>query len=151
MSSELSRREVRSLIFHVLYALEAFDYEVSVESVIDQFNRGFETDIPEDGEIAHVVKAIAAKRKQLDDFLVPLFANWRLERIGCCTRIILHMALWELMETEMPSTIVINEAIELAKGFSEKDAYKFINGVLDQAVKKLDRPQHKISTEDNRD
>jgi N utilization substance protein B len=47
------------------------------------------------------------------------------------------MASWELLETDTPSTIVINEAIELAKAFSEKDAYKFINGVLDQAVKNL--------------
>ena len=49
------------------------------------------------------------------------------------------MALWELMETETPSTIVLNEAIELAKCFSEKDAYKFVNGVLDKAVKQLNR------------
>jgi N utilization substance protein B len=137
MVEERSRREVRSLIFHVLYTMDSFDYDISAQSAVEQYNNGFETDIPLDGEIVKTVEQIVEKRKKLDEFLTPLFANWRLERIGCCTHLVLHMALWELMETDTPSTIVINEAIELSKCFSEKDAYKFINGVLDQAVKKL--------------
>jgi len=141
MSFELSRREVRSLILHVLYTVNAFDYDISVEAAIDQYNRGFETDLPLDGEIANVVNKIIEKREEFDVFLIPLFANWRLERIGCCTHLILYIAVWELMDTDTPSTIVINEAIELSKCFSEKDAYKFINGVLDQAVKKLEQSE----------
>ena len=137
MVEERSRREVRSLIFHVLYTMDSFDYDISAGAVVEQFNKGFETDIPLDGEIVKTVEAIVPRRKEFDEFLTPLFSNWRLERIGCCTHLILYMALWELMETDTPSTIVINEAIELSKCFSEKDAYKFINGVLDQAVKKL--------------
>jgi N utilization substance protein B len=43
--------------------------------------------------------------------------------------------MWELFHTDMPTSIVINEAVELAKCFSEKDAYKFVNGILDEAVK----------------
>lgn len=141
MSLELSRREVRSLIFHVLYTVDSFNYEISVEAVIDQYNTGFDLEIPLNGEVADAVNKIIEQRKEFDIFLTPLFANWRLERIGCCTHLILYIALWELMDTETPSTIVINEAIELSKCFSEKDAYKFINGVLDQAVKKLDAEQ----------
>jgi transcription antitermination protein NusB len=137
------RREVRSLIFHLLYASDSFGYDVSVQALIHQFNEGFEADIEPQGEIATTVTSIVAKREELDEFLVPLLANWRLERIGCCTHLILYMALWELFETDTPSTIVINEAIELAKAFSEKDAYKFINGVLDQAVKKLGKEDNK--------
>jgi len=134
-----SRRETRSLIFHLLYAMDAFGYDASLDSLIEDFNNGFEIDIPTEGEVPDTVTAIINDRQKLDEFLTPLFANWRLERIGCCTRLILHIALWELMHTDTPSTIVINEAIELGKCFSEKDAYKFINGVLDQAVKKLDK------------
>lgn len=135
-SAEQSRRQVRSLILHVLYTLDSFNYEIPVTTAIDQYNRGFETDIPTNGEVAQIVEAIVKKRKEIDETLLPLCANWRIERIGCCTRLILHMALWELTETETHKTIVINEAIELAKCFAEKDAYKFVNGVLDQAIKK---------------
>lgn len=134
-----SRRETRSLIFHLLYAMDAFGYDASLDTLIEEFNNGFEIDIPTEGEIPDAVIAITEDRKKYDEFLIPLLANWRLERVGCCTRLILHIALWELMHTETPSTIIINEAIELGKCFSEKDAYKFINGVLDQAVKKLEK------------
>ena len=44
--NDLSRREVRSLIFHLLYAMDAFDYDVSLQGVVDNFNRGFNIAIP---------------------------------------------------------------------------------------------------------
>lgn len=134
----LSRREVRSLLFQVFYAVDAFGYDVSAREIIREFNAELEQDLECDGEIARTVDAIASQRDKYNQFLIPLLANWKLERIGCCTRLVLHIALWELQETEIPSTIVINEAIELAKNFCEKDAYKFVNGVLDQVVKKLE-------------
>jgi N utilization substance protein B len=66
---------------------------------------------------------------------MPFLHNWRFDRIGCCTKLILRFAMWELFYTDTPDSIVINEAVELAKCFSEKDAYKFINGILDEAIK----------------
>ncbi|HML19849.1 MAG TPA: transcription antitermination factor NusB, partial [Candidatus Dependentiae bacterium] len=60
---------------------------------------------------------------------------WRFDRLGVCTKLILRLAVWELLHADEPHNIIINEAIELAKCFSEDDAYKFINGILDEAVK----------------
>ncbi len=71
-------------------------------------------------------KKVAGLRNELDKIVERFLANWRLERLGVSTRIILRLAVWELLNTETASTIVINEAVELAKCFSEIDAYKFI-------------------------
>ena len=131
----LNRREMRSLIFHLVYAMEGFDYTVSLESIVDTFNRGFSLDIPLDGEIFQIADAVIENRKELDEAIKPLLANWRLERIGLCTKLILRMSMWELQNTDTAPSIVINEAIELAKCFSEKDAYRFVNGVLDEYCK----------------
>lgn len=131
-----SRRDVRSLIFHLLYAMEAFDYTVSLSEIIYLFNREFQTDIPEEGEIALTTQAVVSARDALDEQIKPLLANWRLERLGCSTRLILRLALWEMNHDDTHATVIINEAIELAKAFSEKDAYKFVNGILDEAAKK---------------
>ncbi len=136
---KLSRREIRSLIFHLIYAMEGYDYSVSLEAIIDMFNRGFSWDIPVDGEAAHISREVVEKRDELDKTIKPLLSNWRLERIGLCTKLILRIAVWELKNTETPSSIIINEAIELAKCFSEKDAYRFINGVLDEFCKAHNR------------
>ncbi|MDR3550656.1 MAG: transcription antitermination factor NusB [Candidatus Babeliales bacterium] len=133
--NDLSRREVRSLIFHLLYAMEGFDYETELESIVYNFNSGFELDIPVTSEVFKVSYEVITKRDALDEIIIPFLANWRFERVGVCTKLILRLAIWELQNTDTPSTIVINEAIELAKCFAEKDAYKFVNGLLDKFVK----------------
>jgi len=137
--SDLSRRDIRSLIFHILYAMEGFEYSVSLSSIVDMINRGYEWDISPGCEVITVAQAVIESRNTLDEEIKPLLSNWRLERIGVCTKLVLRLAVWELKETDTPSTVIINEAIELAKCFSEKDAYRFINGVLDEFCKKHDR------------
>lgn len=134
---DLSRRDVRSLIFHFLYAAEAFNYEESVQSIIDNFNRGFDLNVPLDGEIFNVVNTIITKREELEKIYEPYLANWRSERVSICTKLILLFAIWELKYTETDTRIVINEAIELAKCFAEEDAYRFVNGILDPVSKEL--------------
>ena len=136
---DLSRREVRSLILHLLYAMDAFDYDTSLESIIDNFNRGFDLQIPLTSEVFKITKMVVDKRAELDDAIKPLLHNWRFDRIGLCTKLILRLALWELHNTKTAANIVMNEAIELAKCFAERDAYKFVNGILDEAVKKMGR------------
>ncbi len=134
---DLSRRDVRSLVFHFLYAADAFNYEESVESIIDSFNRGFDLSVPLDSELANIVKNIIDNRQDLEKTYEPYLANWRSERISVCTKLILLFAIWELKNTETAIQIIINEAVELAKCFAEQDAYRFVNGILDPVSKDL--------------
>lgn len=134
---DLSRRDVRSLVFHFLYAADAFNYEESVESIIDSFNRGFDLNIPLKGELATVITTIVSLRDELEKIYKPYLANWRSERISVCTKLILLFAIWELKYTETDARIIINEAIELAKCFAEQDAYRFVNGILDPVSKEF--------------
>ena len=136
--NDLSRRDVRSLIYHVLYAMEAFDYHEAVEDIVANFNRGFDLTIPLDSDVVVVSKAIIEKRDAIDELIKPHLSNWRFDRISVSARLILRFAVWELTETDTPSSIVINEAIELTKCFAETDAYRFVNGVLDSFVKKTE-------------
>lgn len=127
-----TRRKMRSLLFHILYAADAFDYETSATEIAANFNREYETDIDLHGEIIKTVNAIAAKRNELDEQIIPFLENWKFERIGRCTLLVLRYAIWEILYTTTPHTIIINEAIELAKCFAEQDSYKFVNGILDK-------------------
>ena len=134
---DLKSRDTRALIFHLLYAMESLDYSVSLDSIVDNFNRGFDLAIPLDSKVFAIAQAVIDHREALDQMIHPLLVNWRFERIGVCTKLILRFALWELTEIKTVHSIVINEAIELAKCFAEHDAYKFVNGILDEAVKKM--------------
>lgn len=135
-AAELSEKDARSLIFHLLYAMDSFDYEVSLDSVVDNLSRGFDLIINKDDEVFTTAQEVVEKRDDLDAVIKPLLANWRFDRIGVCTRLILRLALWELIYKKANPAIVINEAVELAKCFAEVDAFKFVNGVLDEWVKK---------------
>ena len=135
--NDLSRRDVRALIFYLLYAIEAFDYQESLAAIVDNFNRGFNMDIPMDSEVVHAAQEIIDQRDSLDELYTPLLSNWRFDRIGVSTKLILRFATWELQNSDTDHRIVINEAVELAKRFAEKDAYKFVNGILDRLVKEI--------------
>ena len=85
---------------------------------------------PLNSEVFTIADDVIAKRDDLDDAIKPLLHNWRFDRIGLCTKLVLRLALWELHNTKTSANIVMNEAIELAKCFAERDAYKFVNGIL---------------------
>lgn len=133
--ADLSRRDIRAVIFHFLYAAESYEYDISLNTLIENFNHGFDLDIPSDSEAAVIAQAVINGREQLDEIYKHLLANWRFDRISVCTRLILRMAIWELYNTDTDPRIIINEAIELTKCFAEHDAYRFINGILDRVVK----------------
>jgi len=70
--------------------------------------------------------------ERLDGEIAQASQNWRFDRIAAIDRNILRLATFELMqERGTPSSVVIDEAVELAKRFSEKDSPPFVNGVLD--------------------
>ncbi len=132
-----TRRKMRSLLFHVLYAADAFDYETSATEVAKSFNREYDTNISLEGEIITSVNDIAKRRNELDEQIVPFLENWKFDRIGRCTLLVLRYAIWEMLYSTTPHTIVINEAIELAKCFAEQDSYKFVNGILDKVYNSI--------------
>ena len=89
-----------------------------------------------------VATALACDTVARIDTIDPLIAEtatrWRPERMAVIDRLILRMAVCELMrDRETPPAVIINEALELARTFSTEDAVKFINGMLDAIRKKL--------------
>ncbi len=135
LCSDLTVTEQRSLIFQLLYAIDAFDYDVSLESIADNLYRGFGVLIPPDSYAFKTALAVSSEREELDKLITPLIENWRFDRLGVATKLILRLSVWELQHTDTDAAVIINEAVELAKCFAEKDAYKFINGILDEFIK----------------
>lgn len=129
--ADLSRRDMRSLIFHILYAVESHEYEESVEAIADNLSRGFSIVITPDSEVVTISRHVINLRDSLDEAYKPLLTNWRFDRISVSIKLILRLAVWELLHTDTDQRIIINEAVELAKCFAEEDAYRFINGILD--------------------
>ena len=80
----------------------------------------------------------AARLKEIDKLIQAHAENWRLSRMAAVDRNILRLAVYELLsEDRTPSTVVINEALEVARKFSTHESAQFVNGILDSIRKYL--------------
>jgi len=80
-----------------------------------------------------------ARVPEIDPLIAETADRWRPERMPVLDRLILRMAVCELLrDRETPPPVVINEALELARTFSSEESVKFINGVLDAIRKKIE-------------
>ena len=79
-----------------------------------------------------------AQTEASDALIARLSENWRIERISEIDRAILRLAIYELRAGTAPVKVAINEAIELAKKFSNPESTPFLNGILDSAAKSIE-------------
>jgi len=87
-----------------------------------------------------LVRGTLDRRDEIDGMLTAHAQNWRVERMNVIDRLVLRLAVFEMLsEADTPSKVIINEAIELARSFSGDAAVGFVNGVLDAVRKELRR------------
>ena len=85
----------------------------------------------------NIVRGVLVNVAEIDSKLVSYTQNWALHRMGSVERNVLRLAFYEMTYTDIPPVVVLNEAIDLAKYFSNADAGRFVNGVLDRLNKEL--------------
>lgn len=77
-----------------------------------------------------IIQTINRRRTEIDETLIEALQDWQLNRLPRIDRDILRIAVAEISFLELPAPSAINEAVELAKRYSDEDGYRFINGVL---------------------
>jgi N utilization substance protein B len=93
-----------------------------------------------DAFMESLTRGTFAQREMLDELIAKKAEHWRLDRMPLVDRNILRMAIYEMKDLGTPPAVVIDEALELARRYSEEEAIPFINGVLDSIRKLLDIP-----------
>ncbi|HZS52785.1 MAG TPA: transcription antitermination factor NusB [Bryobacteraceae bacterium] len=78
-----------------------------------------------------LVRGTVAKVEEIDKKIEAKSEHWRLERMAAVDRNILRLAIFELEQNALPAPVIIDEALELARQFSNDESLPFINGVLD--------------------
>ena len=145
--SRSKRSQARVLALQALCAYEscgdAFDadLELFLRDSVNFADLGW--DGPPPLEILTLAKDLARRawgnRGRADELLSESVPGWSVQRMAPVDRNILRLGLHELLECpDTPPVVVINEAIELARGFGGEDSPKFVNGVLDGIRRKLD-------------
>jgi N utilization substance protein B len=128
-----SRRIARETAFQFLFSRT----ELTKEASREDFNHFCQSFGVESVDYAwDVVTGVLEKRAELDAVIESHSKNWRLERMPRVDLSILRLAAYEILHrTDIPKTVAINEAIELAKRFGSEGSGAFINGILDKLEK----------------
>ncbi|CAM3042010.1 transcription antitermination factor NusB [Williamsia muralis] len=118
-----------------------FEAEVKNESPIELIAQRREIALGDDsmGKIhdytAQIIEGVAGDARQIDSVIESHLREWTLPRLPAVDRAILRLATWELFNTtDVPTAVVVDEAVELAKELSTDDSPGFVNGVLGRIV-----------------
>jgi N utilization substance protein B len=153
VSRKDQRHRAREAALQILYQWEIG--RADVERAADTlFMRQWPEGEAPPAELQAFASVLARDTVQRLDVIDPLIAEtterWRPERMAVLDRLILRMAVCELLrDRDTPAAVVINEALELARTFSAEESVRFINGMLDAIRKKLD--VSRLTTEDAED
>ncbi|MDO8461600.1 MAG: transcription antitermination factor NusB [Deltaproteobacteria bacterium] len=127
-----NRRKSREIALQVLYQIEMLG-ESSRHLL---FWKGKEIEDEVRTFAMELVDGTTEHLKEIDDLIEKQSTHWRLARMAVVDRNILRLAVYELLYgREIPVSVTLNEAIEIAKKFGTEESGSFINGVLDQIAK----------------
>ena len=126
---QVSRSELRKQIMTILYQINIYDNS-KMKYNVDDIIKGVS---PIENEfIKDTVYGVITYKNEIDELANKYLNNWSISRLGNTDQAILRMGIYELLYTDTPEVVSINEAIELAKAYSDDDVRKMINGVLDK-------------------
>lgn len=137
-----TRRDAREWALQIVFSLDLNTRE-ELNRVFDDFFGSTPCDDPSARKFCEsLVRGVVAERTSIDEAIGRYAEHWSLKRMGVVDRNVLRIAIYELMfRPDVPPPVVINEAIDIAKYFSNSESGRFINGILDRARKELEQ-QH---------
>ena len=133
------RKKSRELALQVLYQMDVCKGDG--EELFIRFWQHF-TPSDELKDFSHkIVQGVCEHRDEIDALIEKHSEHWRLARMTIVDRNILRSAVYELLCcSDVPTKVVLNEAIELGKKFGSEKSPPFINGILDKVSQKINRP-----------
>ncbi len=124
-----NRSELRKKIMTILYQISIYEQN-KIEYDIDKIIK--EVSEIENEFIKDTVYGIITYKQDIDELANKHLKDWTIDRLGTTDQAILRIGIYELVYTDTPAVVAINEAIELAKLYSDDDVRKMINATLDK-------------------
>ncbi|EHI99742.1 NusB antitermination factor [Clostridium sp. DL-VIII] len=129
MNRKLSREKTMELLFGMTLSKD------TIEEVIEGFVENYEENIKEI-DLTYVKQALIGienNKEEIDKVIEANLHNWKIDRISKVNLSILRLATYEVLyDKEVPRNVAINEALEIARRYSDEKSVAFINGVLDK-------------------
>ena len=132
------RSRAREVALQALYAVDLNPEQL--KSQTDEFLASrLHNNVELIGFSSQLLVGVRRNQQQLDSELAARTQNWSLDRMAATDRNILRLAAFEILYTDTPGRVAINEALELAKRYGSSQSPQFVNGVLDRVLHDLSR------------
>ena len=135
-----SRRRARQRALQILFLWDARKQPVD-EAIDAYYNTLFSDEQPDrDPFVADLVRGTVEHLAEVDEQITKHAEHWRMERMPAVDRNILRLAVYEMTRAGTPAPVTIDEALELARKFSNEESIQFVNGVLDAVRREIPSP-----------
>jgi N utilization substance protein B len=132
-----SRRRARQRALQILFIWDARKQPVE-DSINAYYDAIFAEEQPaRDPFVLGLVRGTVEHLNEVDDRITRHAEHWRMERMPTVDRNILRLAVYEMTHGETPAPVAIDEALELARKFSNEESVQFVNGVLDAVRREM--------------
>ncbi len=128
---KITRSELREKIMTILYQVNVYrkeKMEYNIDSIIKEIN------LSNDEFVNSIVLGTIEKENEIDSLINKYMKDWTIKRLGNIDQAIFRMSVYELLYTDTPHIVSINEGIELSKKFSDERVIKMLNAVLDEIL-----------------
>ncbi len=139
-----SRRRSRQRALQILFLWDVRrqPVEEAIAAFFDTlYSEESRTKPQRDAFLDQLVRGAVESVEETDRRITQHAAHWRIERMPSVDRNILRLAAYEMMHSDTPAAVVIDEALELARRYSNEESVLFVNGVLDAVHRELAREQ----------
>ncbi len=131
---QLNRSEARRIIMTILYQVVVYEKNKMLYDIDELLKENLEID---NEFVKDIVYGVITYQNDIDKIANKYLNNWTIDRLGSTDIAILRMGIYELLYTDTPCIVSINEAIELAKLYSDESIVKMINAVLDKVYHEM--------------
>jgi N utilization substance protein B len=131
----MKRRKAREHALQILFQLDIRKEKPSA-AVLKHFRAEYDPDEEVKGFAEEIVKGTYKYLPKINDLIHQCAKNWSIDRMAVVDRNVLRMAIYEILyRMDIPTSVTINEAIEIAKKFGTDESGAFVNGILDRVAR----------------
>lgn len=127
----MNRSKLREIIIKILYETYIYETKDLNYNLDDLIKEQLET---QNEFVTKTIFDIKNQQEKLNNIANKYMKNWNIERLSKVDKAIISLGIYELLFTDTPNIVAINEAVELAKIYSDEKVVKMINGILDNIM-----------------
>lgn len=128
----MNRSKLREIIVKVLYQTYIYDDKNISYNIEDLIKEQLEQ---ENEFLENSIKGVRDNQEKITILANKYMKDWNIDRVSKVDKAIISLAIYELLYTDTPDIVAINEAIELSKKYSDDKVVKMINGILDSIMR----------------